>query len=100
MAGTEPASAGGEPVLPGGRGMSVETTAGTRTLKSITSLVTVSLACVVLAILVGVAAYLLGVQVMYIAAGGLALVGAVPLFLMFQRVKVVENDIAHREALS
>src|ERR1044071_5976875 len=100
MAGIEPASAGGEPVLPGGRGMTTEQTAGTRSLKSLTSLVTVTLVCVALSILAVVAAYLLDMQVVYFAAAGLAVIAAIPLFLMYQRVKVVENDIQHREALS
>ena len=73
---------------------------GIRTLKSINSLITATLVCVVLGALVGVAAYMLGLEIVYIAAGVLALAALVPLFLMFGRVRAVESDIGHREALS
>jgi twitching motility protein PilJ len=80
--------------------MTTEGTTGTRTLKTLTNLVTTTLVCVVLSILAGVAAYLLSLQVLYFASAGLAVIAAIPLFLMYPRVRVVENDIAHREALS
>ena len=56
--------------------------------------------CVVLGALAWVAAYLLSLDILYAVAGALALAAAVPLFLMFQRVRAVESDIGHREALS
>src|SRR5436190_21094155 len=100
MAGTEPATAGREPVLSGGRGMSTEVGGGSRMLKSINSLITATLVCVVLGALAWVAAYMLGLEILYIAAGVLAVGALVPLFLMFGRVRAVDSDIGHREALS
>ena len=80
--------------------MNTEVTSGSRSLQTLNKLITVTLVGVALAMLAGVAAYLLGMQVLYFAAGGLAVVAAIPLFLMYQRVRAVENDIQHREALS
>jgi len=80
--------------------MSPEATSGSRTLRTINTLISAALGGVVLAILAGVAAYLLNMQILAIAAAGFALVAAVPLFLVYQRVRVVDNDISHREALS
>src|SRR6187549_2177301 len=100
MAGTEPATAGREPVLPGGRGMNSEVGGGTRTLKSINSLITATLVCVVLGVLAGVAAYMLGLEILYAASAVMAVAAAVPLLLMFGRVRAVESDMGHREALS
>src|SRR6186713_762010 len=100
MAGVEPASAGGKPVLPGGRGMSTEVGGGSRTLKSLNNLITTTLVCVMLAVLAGVAAFLLSLNLLYVVAAAFAVAGAVPLFLMFGRVRAVEADIGHREALS
>jgi hypothetical protein len=80
--------------------MNSEGANGIRTLKSINSLITATLVCVVLGALAGVAAYLLGLEIIYIAAGVLAVAALVPLFIMFGRVRAVESDIGHREALS
>src|SRR6186713_480254 len=100
MACAEPASARGESLLPGSRGMSIEGAGGSRSLNSLTKLITATLVCVVLAALAGVAAYVVGIAVVYFVAGGLALVSLIPIALMYQRVRVVENDFGHREALS
>ncbi|MBC8027603.1 MAG: methyl-accepting chemotaxis protein, partial [Steroidobacteraceae bacterium] len=80
--------------------MNIETGSGARSLKSLNTLITVTLLFVVLAALVAVAGYFVNLSLLYFVAGGVALVAAIPLFLMYQRVTVVENDIAHREALS
>ena len=80
--------------------MNSEGGGGVRTLKSINSLITATLVCVVLGALTWVAAYMLGLEIIYIAAGVLAVAALVPLFLMFGRVRAVESDIGHREALS
>ncbi len=66
--------------------MNTEVGGGTRTLKSINSLISATLVCVVLGVLAWVAAYLLQLDILYIVAGVLAFASAVPLFLMFQRV--------------
>src|SRR5690349_8710096 len=100
MARVESASVGREPVLSGGRGMSTDLGGGSRTLKSMNSLISATLACAVLAALTAAAGYLIDLNVLYIAAAALALAAAVPCFLMFQRVKAVEADMGHREALS
>ena len=73
---------------------------GSRSLKSLNGLVSATLVCLVLSVAAWVGAWLLGLQLLYAVAGVLALATAVPLFLMFQRVKVVESDFGHREALS
>src|SRR5262245_66634021 len=99
MAGAEPAPARGEPVLPGGRGMSNEA-GGSRSLKSLGGLISTTLVCLVLSVAAWVGAWLLGLDLLYAVAGVLALATAIPLFLMFQRVQVVESDFGHREALS
>src|SRR5690242_7717854 len=99
MAGIEPATAGGESVLPGGGGMNTEV-GGSRTLKSLNNLITTTLVCVVLAVLAGAAAFLLSFNLLYVVAAAFAVAGAVPLFVMFGRVRAVEADIGHREALS
>ena len=80
--------------------MSSEIGGGSRTLKSINNLITAALVCVVLGLLAGVAAYLLSLEVLYIVAAAFAVAAAIPLFLMFGRVRAVETDIGHREALS
>jgi hypothetical protein len=80
--------------------MSSEVGGGSRTLKSINTLITTTLVCVVLGSIAWVAAYLLSLTVLYAVAGLLAIVAVVPLFLMFGRVRSVEADIGHREALS
>jgi twitching motility protein PilJ len=80
--------------------MNTEVGGGARSLKSITNLISATLVCVALAALVGVAGYLLGLELLYIGAGALLVCAAIPLFLMYQRVRVVENDMGHREALS
>ena len=80
--------------------MSSEIGGGSRTLKSINNLITAALVCVVLGVLAGVAAYLLSLEVLYIVAAAFAVAAAIPLFLMFGRVRAVETDIGHREALS
>jgi twitching motility protein PilJ len=80
--------------------MSTEVGVGTRTLKSINTLITATLVCVVLGALAWVAAYLLTLTILYAVAGVFAVAATVPLFLMYGRVRAVETDIAHREALS
>src|SRR4051812_38903341 len=100
MAGIEPASAGGEPVLPGGRGMNTEVGGGSRSLKSLSSLISSTLICLALSVAGWVAAWLLNMTILYAVAGGFALATAVPLFMMFGQLKGAENDFGHREALS
>ena len=80
--------------------MNSEVGGGTRTLKSINSLITATLVCVVLGVLAGVAAYMLGLEILYAASAVMAVAAAVPLLLMFGRVRAVESDMGHREALS
>src|SRR5262245_66672508 len=80
--------------------MSTEVGGGARSLKSLTNLITATLVCIMLAAAAGAAAYVLGIDVLYFAAGGIAVVAMIPLFLIFQRVRVVETDMGHREALS
>ena len=78
----------------------MSTEGGSRSLKSINGLVTATLVCLVLSVAAWVGAWLLGFELLYAVAGALALATAVPPFLMYQRVKVVESDFGHREALS
>ncbi len=80
--------------------MSTEVGGGSRTLKSLNKLITATLVCVVLGAVAWVAAYLLNLEILYAVAGVFAVATAVPLFLMFQRVRAVETDIGHREAIS
>jgi methyl-accepting chemotaxis protein len=80
--------------------MNTEVGGGSRTLRSFTGLITATLVCLVLCVAVWVGGWLLGIDILFIVAAVLAFATAVPLFLMFQRVKVVETDFAHREALS
>src|SRR5689334_520589 len=100
MAGFEPAPAGREPLLPGGGGMNTEVGGSSRSLQSMNGLISATLACVVLAALAALAGYFVHLDFLYLVAGALALVAVIPCFLMFQRVKAVETDIGHREALS
>jgi len=71
--------------------MNSEVGGGTRTLKSINSLITATLVCVVLGVLAGVAAYMLGLEILYAASAVMAVAAAVPLLLMFGRVRAVED---------
>ena len=64
------------------------------------SLITTALLLLVVDVAAWVAAWLSGIEIVYAVAGALALATAVPMFLMFRRVKMVENDFGHREALS
>jgi twitching motility protein PilJ len=80
--------------------VSIETGSGARSLKSLNTLISVTLVFVALAALTAIAGYFVNLSLLYIAAGGVALIATIPLFLMYQRVTVVEHDIAHREALS
>ena len=80
--------------------MNTETGGGSRSLKSLTSLISTTLVLLVLDVLAWVAAWLLKLDLVIVVAGALALATAVPLFLMFRRVKAVESDFGHREALS
>ena len=98
MAGVEPASAGRKPVLPGGRGMSIDD-GGSRSLKSLTGLISAD------AGVPGAERRRLGGRLVVRPASCCTPSPAcwhwpppVPLFLMFQRVKVVESDFGHREA--
>ncbi len=78
----------------------MSTDGGSRSLKSLGGLITATLVCLVLSVAAWVGAWLLGLEILYAVAGALAFATTVPLFLMFQRVKVVESDFGHREALS
>ena len=80
--------------------MNTEVGGGSRTLKSLNNLITATLVCVALAVLAGAAAFLLNLNLLYVVAAAFALAGVLPLFLMFGRVRAVEADIGHREALS
>src|SRR4051812_39084187 len=100
MAGVEPAPARRGAVIPGGRRMSSEVGNGARSLKSLTTLISVTLVFVALSAVAAAAGFFAALDILYAVAGGFALIGAIPLFLMFQRVKVIETDINHREALS
>ncbi len=81
--------------------MSTEVGGGSRTLKSINSLITATLVCVVLGALAvgrGLPARASTFSMPWPACSRLP--PLVPLFLMFGRVRAVEADIGHREALS
>jgi hypothetical protein len=80
--------------------MNAEVTSGSRSLKSLNTLISATLVCAVLAAAAALAGYFLQIGLLYLVAGALALGAVIPCFLMFQRVKVVELDIGHREALS
>ncbi|HUQ08914.1 MAG TPA: methyl-accepting chemotaxis protein, partial [Steroidobacteraceae bacterium] len=80
--------------------MNTETVGASRSLKSINGLISVTLVCAVLAALAALAGYFIDLSVLYIVAAALAVVAVVPCLLMFQRVKAVEADFGHREALS
>jgi len=80
--------------------MNTETGGGSRSLKSITSLISTTLVLLVVDVLAWLAAWLLKLDIVFVVAGALALATAVPLFLMFKRVRSVESDFGHREALS
>ena len=80
--------------------MNTELGGGSRSLKSLGGLISTTLVLLVISVLAWVAAWLLGLDILYAVAGALAIATAVPLFLMFKRVKAVENDFGHREALS
>ena len=80
--------------------MNTEVGGGSRTLKSINTLITATLMCVVLGALAWVAAYMLEARHPLAVAGALAIAGLVPLFLMFRRVRAVDSRHRHREALS
>ena len=80
--------------------MNAEVTSGLRSLKSMNTLISATLICAALAAAAALAGYFVQISLLYLVAGALALAAVVPCFLMFQRVKVVEADIGHREALS
>src|SRR5688572_32590178 len=80
--------------------MNTEVGVGARSLKAMNTLTSVALVCVVLAALVAGAGFFLDLKLLFFVAGGLALAAAVPLLLVFQCVRAVETDIAHRESLS
>jgi len=80
--------------------MSTEASGGSRSLRSLNNLISVTLVCVVLSIVAGTAGYLLGMEILYFVAAGVAVIAAIPLFLMYQRVRAVGSDMGHREALS
>ena len=80
--------------------MSTDVNAGSRSLKSMNSLISTTLVLAILAALAAGAGYFLDMNLLYLVAAGLALTAIIPSMLMFQRVRAVEADISHREALS
>ena len=81
--------------------MNTETAGGSRSLKSLTSLTSTALAAAgARRARVGRSLAAEAWMSCTLVAGALALATAVPLFLMFRRVKGVESDFGHREALS
>ena len=80
--------------------MNTDVAGGSRSLKSLGSLVSTTLVLLVLSVAGWVAAWLLNITILYAVAGAFALATAVPLFMMFGKLKGVENDFGHREALS
>ena len=80
--------------------MNTELGGGSRSLKSLTSLISTALLLLVLDVIAWVAAWLLKLDILFAVAGVLAVATAVPLFLMIRRVRQVESDFGHREALS
>jgi len=67
--------------------MNTEVGGGSRSLKSMTGLVTASLVFLVLAVAACAAAWLLDLEILFAVGGGLALATAVPMFIMFRRVR-------------
>ncbi|HET9473696.1 MAG TPA: methyl-accepting chemotaxis protein [Steroidobacteraceae bacterium] len=80
--------------------MNTELGGGSRSLKSINGLITTALLLLVVDVVAWVAAWFSGIEILYVVAGVLAIATAVPLFLMYRRVRMVESDFGHREALS
>ena len=67
--------------------MNTEVGGGSRSLKSLGPLISSTLVCLALSVAGWVAAWLLGMDILYAVAGLFALATTVPLFLMFRRVK-------------
>ena len=72
--------------------MSTETGGGSRSLKSLHGLISTTMVLLVIDVLAWIAGWLLELDIVFIVAAVLALATAVPLFLMFKRVKAVEGD--------
>jgi len=72
--------------------MNTEVGGGSRSLKSMTGLVTASLVFLVLAVAACAAAWLLDLEILFAVGGGLALATAVPMFIMFRRVRMANIE--------
>ena len=66
--------------------MNTETGGGSRSLKTFNSLITSTLLLLALGVAAWVAAWLLGLDILYAVAGVLAIATAIPLFLMYKHL--------------